>query len=212
MNKALHLIPLLLALGACGSAPKLPTVDESRKHPVNSAMAVELQQCKGDLQGPRLAANESGRQAQSAAAAIERLSERLSTNQPAPDATLSASNTVFAIRFAFASTLPIIPVGTGKSLIEASKDAPLMILRGRTDGTPDTPAAGRIAQKRAIAMRNFLIHGGISPERIRVTYQATGDRVADNSTPNGRALNRRVEVEIYRALPTMGDAKACARL
>ena len=43
------LIPLVAALGSCSSPPKPPTVNESAKRPVNSAIAVELQTCKTAL-------------------------------------------------------------------------------------------------------------------------------------------------------------------
>ena len=42
---------------------------------------------------------------------------------------------------------------------------------------------------------------GVDPARIRATYQPVGDHVADNGSDSGRGLNRRVEIELYRALP-----------
>jgi hypothetical protein len=41
----------------------------------------------------------------------------------------------------------------------------------------------------------------VDPARIRATYQPTGDYVADNTSLSGRGLNRRVEIELYRAAP-----------
>jgi flagellar motor protein MotB len=41
----------------------------------------------------------------------------------------------------------------------------------------------------------------VDPSRIRATYQPAGDQVADNASARGRDLNRRVEIELYRALP-----------
>ena len=60
-------IPWLLVLASCSSPPQPPTVDESRKRPVNSQMAVELQVCRNDLQNTRLLATESGRLAETTA-------------------------------------------------------------------------------------------------------------------------------------------------
>ena len=76
MRSALPLIPMMLVLGSCGSPPKPPSVDESLRRPVNSAMAVDLQVCRIDLQNTRIVATESGRLAVTAAATLERVSAR----------------------------------------------------------------------------------------------------------------------------------------
>ena len=75
------------------------------------------------------------------------------------------------------------------------------MLRGRTDGAIETPGESRIARERAAAVRAYLIAAGIDPQRIRTTYQPVGDYATANTTPMGRALNRRVEIELYRAVP-----------
>ena len=56
-------------------------------------------------------------------------------------------------------------------------------------------------QARANAVRAYLIAAGVDPARIRATHQPSGDHLADNRSPQGRNLNRRVEIEIYRAVP-----------
>ena len=50
-------------------------------------------------------------------------------------------------------------------------------------------------------MRDYLMSAGVNASRIRLSHQSVGDHVADNQTSAGRALNRRVEVEVYRAAP-----------
>lgn len=75
-----------------------------------------------------------------------------------------------------------------------------MPLRGRTDGSSDAP--GEPHRPRACAaVRDYLVAAGVDPARIRATYQPIGDHVADNSSDSGRGLNRRVEIELYCALP-----------
>lgn len=76
MRSMFTLIPCLLVLGSCGSPPKPPTVDESLRRPANTAMAVELQVCRNDLQNTRIVASESGRLAETNAATLERLAVR----------------------------------------------------------------------------------------------------------------------------------------
>jgi outer membrane protein OmpA-like peptidoglycan-associated protein len=199
MRSALPLIPMLLVLGSCGSPPKPPTVDESLRRPVNSAMAVELQVCKSDLQNTRIVATESGRLAETAAATLERVSARqqvIVAMASAPQA-----NSVFTIRFDFGSTRVVVPVDTASALIDNARAAPLVLLRGRTDGVIDSTTESRIARERAAAVRDYLVGAGVDPARIRATYQPVGDFAADNSSASGQGMNRRVEIEVYRSLP-----------
>ena len=192
------MLPWLLLVGSCSAPPKPPTVDETRKRPANTAMAVELQACRNDLQNSRILTREWVRLAESAAA--------ISTHQqlPAPAQAPPAANSVFTVRFEFASAQVAIPAEVASTLVEEARTAPLVLLRGRTDGALELPAESRIARDRALAVRDQLVAAGIDPSRIRVTYQPIGDHAADNATATGRAYNRRVEIEVYRALPVAG--------
>jgi outer membrane protein OmpA-like peptidoglycan-associated protein len=206
MRCVLSFIPALLVLSACSSPPKPPTVDESTRRPANSAMAVELQVCKIDLQNTRIVATESSRLVESTAEALERVSARqpiVTTVAVAPP-----SNSVFTIRFDFASTQVLLPADIATTLIEDARSAPLVLLRGRTDGSTDAPSESRIARERADAVRAYLVGAGVDPSRIRTTYQPAGDHAADNTNPSGRSLNRRVEIEVYRAAPVVMASSA----
>ena len=211
MRSVLPLIPLALVLGSCGSPPKPPTVDESAKRPVNSAMAVDLQVCKGELQNTRILANESGRMAAHATATLERVAagQKAIAALQAALPVASTSNAVFTIRFDFGSAHVVVPPDVAASVIESARTAPLVLLRGRTDGVTDSPVESRIARERAVAVRAYLVSAGVDPTRIRVTYQPAGDHAVDNSSPTGQGMNRRVEIEVYRALPVaMGSSVA----
>ena len=213
MRQTIPLIPWLLVLASCSSPPKPPTVDETQKRPVNSRMAVELQVCKNDLQNTRLMATESGRVAETTAATLANLAARqqiLAAMQGAPGQQPKA-NSVFTVRFDFGSTRVVIPTDVAATLVEDAKASPLVMLRGRTDGTSDAPAESRIARDRAAAVRDYLVAAGVDPARIRATYQPAGDHVADNVSAGGRGLNRRVEIEMYRALPVALTTAAVAQ-
>lgn len=214
LSVSLRWMPGLVLLASCTSPPTPPTVDESSKRPVNSAMAVELQVCRNDLYNTRLMAAESGRLADSTAATLASLAARqqvlAALQSPAlessPDTARASTatsqpNTLYTVHFEFGSKRVEIPADVARPLTEQAKAAPLVLLRGRTDGATDSPSEARIARDRAVAVRDYLVAAGVDPSRIRTTHQPAGDHVADNDSPSGRQLNRRVEIELYRSLP-----------
>ena len=213
MRQTIPLIPWLLVLASCSSPPKPPTVDETQKRPVNSQMAVELQACKNDLQNTRLMATESGRMAETTAATLANLAARqqILAAMQGPTGQQPKANSVFTVRFDFGSTRVVIPADVAATVVEDAKSSPLVMLRGRTDGTSEAPAESRIARDRAAAVRDYLVAAGVDPARIRATYQPAGDHVADNVSASGRGLNRRVEIEMYRALPVALTTAAVAQ-
>ena len=205
--RRLLLLSLMAALGSCSSPPKPPAVDESTRRPANTALAVDLQACRNDLANTRLLATESDRLAESSAATLERLVAQATVAHAAArgSAVMTAAppvgNSVYVVRFDFASTHVVVPAEGAAALIAEARTAPLIMLRGRTDGNADTPVESRIARERAATVRDYLVSAGIDPARIRATYQPVGDHVTDNTDPAGRSLNRRVEIEVYRASP-----------
>lgn len=110
-------------------------------------------------------------------------------------------NSVFSIQFDFGVTQAVIPTEVATAMLSSARGAPLVFVRGRTDGTTDSLAESRIARDRAAYVRDYLIAAGVPAARIRTTYQPFGDTVAENNTDGGRRANRRAEVEIYRAVP-----------
>jgi outer membrane protein OmpA-like peptidoglycan-associated protein len=202
---ALTLASLAL-LSACSSPPKPPTVDESQKRPANAQMAIELQVCKNDLQNTRIQANESSRLAETTTATLAHMAARQQLMASIQEK--AQANSVRIVHFGFNSTRVSIPTEEASTLVEEAKAAPLVVLRGRTDGTTDSSAESRIAQARANAVRDYLVAAGVNAARIRTTHQPSGDHLADNSRLSGRSLNRRVEIEVYRMTPLSAQASA----
>ena len=69
-----------------------------------------------------------------------------------------------------------------------------VIITGYTDnvGAPDYNSA--LSLKRAEAVRDYLISLGADPTKFEVSGAGEAKPIADNSTDEGRAKNRRVEV------------------
>ncbi|PLP58047.1 type VI secretion system protein TssL [Mesorhizobium loti] len=58
----------------------------------------------------------------------------------------------------------------------------------------------RLSEARARTIANLLVQAGVPQERVHSEGRAESDPVADNSTREGRALNRRVEVLVEKRL------------
>lgn len=202
-------LPWLLLVTSCSSPPKPPTVDESRRRPVNAAMAVDLQSCRSDLENTRILAKESVRSAEASSQAIARMVQQQQLLVRGIETNAAAQrNLLVPVLFAFGSTQVNVPDAEATRIVEEARTAPLVVLRGRTDGTAESPSESAIARQRAAAVEAWLVQSGVDRARIRTTWQPVGDHAADNSTPGGRMLNRRVEIEIYRAAPIVTAAGA----
>jgi outer membrane protein OmpA-like peptidoglycan-associated protein len=202
-------LPWLLLVSSCSSPPKPPAVDESRRRPVNTAMAVELQSCRSDLENTRILATESVRSAEASSQEVARMVQQHQLLVRGIEANAAAQrNLLVPVLFAFGSTQVNVPDADATRIVDEARGAPLVVLRGRTDGTTESPAESAIARQRAAAVGAWLVQSGVDRARIRTTWQPVGDHAADNSTPGGRTLNRRVEIEIYRAAPVIAGAGA----
>ncbi len=84
-------------------------------------------------------------------------------------------------------------------LIAASKAADQVNVRGHTDAKVAGALDAKIALGRALAACKFLVDHGISVNKIKVFSQADRDFAAPNNTKQGRAFNRRVEIEFVNA-------------
>lgn len=69
-------------------------------------------------------------------------------------------------------------------------------ITGHTDnvGSPDYNM--KLSLRRAEAVRDYLVSIGVDPGKLEVKGEGMTKPVADNSTQEGRAKNRRVEVEV----------------
>src|SRR5207245_10147694 len=58
-TKPIAILALALAVSACTSPPKAPTVDDSNKRPVNVSEAVNLQMCRAELSAAKVVLTET---------------------------------------------------------------------------------------------------------------------------------------------------------
>ena len=107
-----------------------------------------------------------------------------------------AASVILRVEFGFASADFKPTDDVARVLVPAAKAADRINLRGFTDSTVIDEDNKRIALARALAARQYLIGQGVDAKKIRAFYNSAGGLVADNSTPEGRAKNRRVDIEL----------------
>jgi outer membrane protein OmpA-like peptidoglycan-associated protein len=71
-----------------------------------------------------------------------------------------------------------------------------VIVEGHTDYTGSDAYNQKLSEKRANAVRDYLIQKGIASSRIQVVGYSEHRPIADNKTAEGRAMNRRSEMEV----------------
>ncbi|MDO4789501.1 MAG: OmpA family protein [Porphyromonas sp.] len=139
--------------------------------------------------------------------------------QVIPEAKIETVNNGEAIRVTFDSGI-LFP--TNSSTLSATsktaltrfaqnmKEHPDTDIRiiGHTDNTGRAEYNQKLSEKRALSVFNFLVSQGISSARINSYGVGLTQPIADNSTVEGRAQNRRVEVFILPNAKMIEEAKS----
>lgn len=90
-----------------------------------------------------------------------------------------------------------------KEVARVLKENPNINLRieGYTDNIGTKAYNQKLASRRAMAVKNFLVKEGIKPERIQIVGFGKERYIAENTTPIGRLTNRRAEFIVIQ-VPT----------
>ncbi len=93
-------------------------------------------------------------------------------------------------------TLKPESTGTLERILALLTAAPALHVevQGHTDNSGHNPGNQLLSEARAKTVRDWLVAHGIAGERLTARGYADTQPVADNQTPEGRALNRRVEL------------------
>ena len=72
----------------------------------------------------------------------------------------------------------------------------VIIAIGHTDSIGSDAYNLKLSVRRAEAVKAYLVSKGIEPNRIYTEGKGKAQPIADNRTAEGRAKNRRVEIEV----------------
>lgn len=76
-----------------------------------------------------------------------------------------------------------------------------VMIVGHTDSTGSDAINDPLSVDRAASVRDYLVMRGVSPTRISIEGKGSHQPIADNSTAEGRARNRRVEIFLSEVQP-----------
>ena len=78
----------------------------------------------------------------------------------------------------------------------------VFVIEGHTDSIGTDSYNEQLSQKRAKAVADYLSSRGVERDQIKTVGKGKENPIASNSTPEGRANNRRVEIIIERKTAT----------
>ncbi len=73
-----------------------------------------------------------------------------------------------------------------------------IVIEGHTDSIGSEAYNQKLSEKRAKAVYDYFVKKGISPDRMKTVGYGETRPKADNSTEEGRAINRRVEIKVVK--------------
>ena len=72
---------------------------------------------------------------------------------------------------------------------------------GHTDSKGTEAYNNTLSKARAESVKTYLVGQGVAAEKIETLGRGESQPIADNDTEEGRAKNRRVDVEVFEAKP-----------
>jgi outer membrane protein OmpA-like peptidoglycan-associated protein len=164
------------------------SLDEQRRREAELQAQVETE---------RRAREEAERRATEALTRLERAGE-VGVREDARGTVLTLSGSVL---FASGQT-ELLPSARNRlsEVADALKQSDsALTIEGHTDAQGPDAYNEELSLRRAEQVRDFLVSRGVPPDRISVRGLGEYRPVASNSTPVGRANNRRVEIVLQRA-------------
>lgn len=171
------------ATGGLNPDPGTPAIDERYR---SDGVLAGLRYVFGGREPPRMAAAEPA--------------QPMPAPAPAPEAEVAAFETVVLRPVNFQHDRADLTEPSRETLDQLAsrlRDAPetTVLIEGHADATGPDQYNLRLGQRRAETVKDYLVSKGVEAERLEVASRGESEPVADNSSVEGRARNRRTEVD-----------------
>jgi outer membrane protein OmpA-like peptidoglycan-associated protein len=178
------------ALGAGVGALAGMAVGGSRNAQRNAVLiGAGLGALTGGAIGATMDRNEADlrRQLQGTGVSVTRVGDQVVLNMPS-DITFDIDRD--AIKPSFRQTLNSVAIVLNRY------QQTVVDIFGHTDSTGSDAHNNDLSQRRALSVANYLSQQGVDSRRFAVTGFGSSRPIATNNTAEGRALNRRVEIQL----------------
>lgn len=159
-----------------------------------AATAAALGRSKNELAAQKLALEDAEKRAKQAAADLAKFA---SVKQEPRGMVITLSGSVL---FASAKSelLPAAQLKLNDVANALTREDPLskIVIEGHTDSQGQPGYNQELSQRRAEAVRTYLVSRGIAADRVTAQGFGPTRSIADNNSPEGRANNRRVEIVV----------------
>lgn len=126
-------------------------------------------------------------QLQGTGISVTRMGDRIILNMPS---NITFATDQYAVMPQFYPTLNSVAIVLNKF------NQTLIDINGHTDSTGSLAHNQELSQNRAQSVANYLFSQGLDGRRVSAMGFGPNEPVASNATPEGRAQNRRVEIQI----------------
>jgi outer membrane protein OmpA-like peptidoglycan-associated protein len=166
-------------------------------------LRLAMRTAEADAAHRDLASAEAGQERQAAALAaaearerdLQRQLEELDAKKTDRGMVLTLGDVLFATDESELKGGAVSNLGKLASFLNEYQDR-TVIIEGHTDSVGSEDYNLGLSQRRADAVRRYLMNQGVSANRLSATGMGKGSPVASNETATGRQQNRRVEVII----------------
>lgn len=178
------------------AAAQRATQQQQQAEAARQAALAQQQQLQGEAQRAQQAAQEAQRQREEMRARLmQQLNTVLETKQTARGLIVNMSDVLFDTGKATLKPAAKLRLAKVAGIIMAYPDLRLQI-EGHTDNVGSEEFNQNLSERRAATVRDYLISQGVPLNNVVARGFGEADPVASNTTPQGRQMNRRVDLVV----------------